>query len=83
MLVYMKVSNPQGIPSPKIVYKVFKVDSKGEETYFRSFEQNIQNGWDSSWQPDRFPTPGVYMVRLYNDSQLELCHKKFELRKDW
>src|SRR3954469_3611906 len=62
-LIYMKVTNPKGIPSSKVIYKVFIVGPKGEETYYRSYEQSIDAGWDSSWQPDRFPTPGIYMAR--------------------
>ena len=82
-LIYMKVMNPRGIPSTKIIYKVFNVGAKGEETYYNTFVQSIQSGWDSSWQPDHFPTPGIFMVRVYDETDKEMCSKSFELRKDW
>jgi hypothetical protein len=82
-LIYMKVMNPKGLPTSKLVYKVYNVGAKGEETYYDTFEQHIQNGWDASWQPDRFPSPGKYMVRIFDETSQELCHKSFELRKDW
>ena len=82
-MIYMKVKNSKGIPSSKIVYKIYSIDKKGVETYFHSFEQNIQNGWDSSWQPDHFPSPGIYRVKVYNDLSQEICNNTFELRTTW
>ena len=81
--IYMQIKNPRGLSSDKVTFKIFSVGKGGEETFSHSLVQNIQKEWDSSWQPEIFDSPGTYLIKVYNDADLLICSKSFELLKYW
>ncbi len=81
--IYMQILNSRGLSSSKVTYKIFSVGKGGEETYSHSLVQEIQKSWDSSWQPEMFDSPGTYLIKVYNDADLLICSKSFELIKYW
>ena len=81
--IYMHIKNPKGLSSSKVTFKIFSVGKKGEETFSHSMVQNIKPHWDSSWQNGMFNSPGTYLIKVYNDVDLLICSKSFELIKFW
>jgi len=81
--IYMEVRNPDGISSTKITYKIYIIDKDGKETLAHSLEQEIQKDWAVSWQPEIFPSPGKFSVKVFNDAGQQICGKAFELFRDW
>ncbi len=81
--IYIKIGNASGFSSDSVVIKIFSVGKGGEETYSHSLVQKIEKGWDMCWQNDKFPSPGTYLIKVYNDANLLICSKSFELIKFW
>ena len=79
--IFMMVSgnNDQTLATGKLIYKLYSVNKKGEETYINTLEQSIQPEWIYAWQPAFFNTPGKYTVKVYNDANRILNTKSFEL----
>ncbi|MFN8323159.1 MAG: hypothetical protein U0T74_10925 [Chitinophagales bacterium] len=79
--IFMMVSgnNDQTLATGKLIYKLYSVNKKGEETYINTLEQSIQPEWIYAWQPAFFNTPGKYTVTVYNDANRILNTKSFEL----
>lgn len=76
--IFMKVSSDVSMGT-KLTYKIFTLNSKGEETSAESFSQDIKPDWTFAWAPYLFPTNTRYNVKVFNDADKMLCSKVFEL----
>ncbi len=76
--VFMKVNSEVSLGT-KLTYKIFALNSKGEETLSESFSQDIKPDWLFAWMPYPFPTNAKYNIKVFNDVDKLLCSKAFEL----
>ena len=61
-----------GLNLTDVRYKIFKMDSVGNETYTTSIDQRVEKNWNFAWQDAVFYDPGNYEVKVYDAAEHEV-----------
>lgn len=78
-LIFIMVRNPNGFNTSGLIYKIFSIDKNGEEKNLTTLTQESETDWTWAWKSFLFPTPGKYVVKLYNRENQLLKSNSFEL----
>ncbi|MDB5281449.1 MAG: hypothetical protein JWO06_524 [Bacteroidota bacterium] len=67
--------NQRGIGATNVMYRIFKLEDNGTETYSSTVEQKIEKNWTYAWQDVVFYDEGTYKVKVFDTTQDEslLC----------
>ena len=76
--IFMEVKSTDALGA-KLTYKIFSVGKNSEEKLVQSLDQNLQADWMMAWEPYVFPTNTKYSVKVYNEANIVICSKSFEL----
>ena len=60
------LKNEQGLGTSQILYKIFKLNDDGKETFNATLEQAVQVKWNYAWEEAVFYDPGTYKVMVYD-----------------
>lgn len=78
-LFFMMVSNQSGLNTSGIDFRVYTINSNGEETLSKSVRQEVGGDWVFAWKSEMFASPGKYSVEVLDNNGNKLDKKSFEL----
>jgi hypothetical protein len=55
----------------KVIYKIYKLEDDGKETFASGIEQKLQKEWTYAWEEAVFYDEGTYKVKVFDTSNEE------------
>lgn len=71
--LYMLVRSKYACETEHVYFDVYKVDSRGKESFDNTLEMDTETNWVWFWKKITFYDNGTYNIYVYDEYDYELC----------